>query len=206
LHTAAVKQKQMTLRQKILKTIYPFVISLSKIKGQHHKVYINKNNVQPNLSVYNIPFQLNNGSTNTLSSYKGKKILIVNTASDCGYTNQYARLQNLYDQFAGKLIIIGFPSNNFKEQEKGNDEEIAQFCKINYGVTFPLATKSAVIKSAQQNKIFDWLGDKTKNGWLNEAPSWNFCKYLINENGVLTHYFEPAVEPMSNDIINAVQS
>ena len=105
-----------------------------------------------------------------------------------------------------KLIIIGFPANDFKEQEKGNDEEIAQFCKINYGVTFPLAKKSVVLKEADQNRIFQWLTHKEENGWLNETPSWNFCKYLINEEGVLTHYFESGIEPLSVQVISAIRS
>lgn len=157
------------------------------------------------MHVYNIQFKLNNGKTNTLASYKNKKILIVNTASDCGYTNQYESLQKLFEANSNQLIIIGFPSNDFQQQEKGNDEEIAQFCKINYGVTFPLAKKSVVIKSAEQNKIFEWLSNEYKNGWLNKMPSWNFCKYLIDERGALTHYFEPAIEPLSTEVVTAIQ-
>ena len=196
----------MTTRQKFLKFIYPLIIKGSKLKGSHNKIFKNKDHVQPTTPVYNIQFQCSTSNIENLSSYKGKKILIVNTASDCGYTNQYETLQKLYDQYAHKLVIIGFPSNDFKEQEKGSDSEIGQFCTINYGITFPLAKKSVVVKSAQQNKIFDWLSNKPNNGWLDEAPSWNFCKYLINENGVLTHYFESAVEPLSADIVNAIQS
>ena len=130
----------------------------------------------------------------------------MNTASDCGYTDQYEALESLYEKNMEKLIIIGFPANDFKEQEKGNDEEIAQFCKINYGVTFPLAKKSVVLKEADQNRIFQWLTHKEENGWLNETPSWNFCKYLINEEGVLTHYFESGIEPLSVQVISAIRS
>ena len=196
----------MTLRQRILKIIYPLVILRSKLNGSHNHILSNKDNIEPHNSVYTIPYELNNGSVGNLSAYKGKKILIVNTASDCGYTNQYEGLQKLYTQYAHKLIVIGFPSNNFKEQEKGDDETIAQFCKINYGITFPLVKKSVVIKSAEQHKIFEWLSNKKENGWLDKAPSWNFCKYLIDETGMLTHFFEPGVEPFDAGLIAVIQS
>jgi glutathione peroxidase len=193
--------ESMTIRQKVLRLIYPLTILRSKLRGSNNKILKNKNNVQPQVPVYGIQLELNNSNLQAMSSYKGKKILIVNTASDCGYTNQYEGLQKLYENNKKKLEIIGFPSNDFKEQEKGSDTEIAQFCKINFGVTFPLAKKSSVTKGPQQNKIFEWLSSKEKNGWLDHAPSWNFCKYLINEQGMLTHYFEAGIEPL-NDIIN----
>lgn len=126
--------------------------------------------------------------------------MIVNTASNCGYTNQYAELQNLYEHFKEKLIIIAFPANDFKEQEKGSNEEIAQFCQMNYGITFPLAKKSKVLKSADQNKVFEWLTHKELNGWNEQEPTWNFSKYLIDEKGHLTHYFDPAVSPLSKEV------
>jgi len=170
------------------------------------KILENTDHTKPNIAVYDIPFELNNGQTATLSIYKNKKILIVNTASDCGYTNQYEGLQKLFEEHSDKIQLIGFPSNNFKEQEKGSDTEIAQFCKINYGITFPLAKKSVVIKNDDQNEIFAWLSNGDKNGWLNEVPSWNFCKYLINEEGVLTHFFEAGIEPLGPEITAAIQS
>ena len=169
------------------------------------KIYYNTNTTKPVTSIYDIPFVLSNGSTQSLSVYKNKKILIVNTASNCGYTNQYDGLEKLFEKYSSKLQLIAFPSNNFKEQEKGSDAEIAQFCKVHYGITFPLAKKSDVIKSSTQNKIFEWLCNKEENGWLNEAPTWNFCKYLINEDGVLTHFFEAAIEPLGVEITEAIQ-
>jgi glutathione peroxidase len=132
--------------------------------------------------------------------------MLVNTASDCGYTNQYTDLQELADEYKDKLVIIGFPANDFKEQEKGTDEEIAQFCKVNYGVSFPLMKKSGVIKSAQQNPVYQWLTDSAKNGWNNKPPAWNFTKYLINENGVLVNYFGSSVSPMSNEVLTAIKN
>jgi len=196
----------MTIRQSLLKLIYPMLLKHSKAKNMNTKIIENTGNVKPAVPVYDIPFELNNGKTETLSAYKNKKLLIVNTASNCGYTNQYEGLEKLFEQYKDKVELIAFPSNNFKEQEKGSDEEIAQFCKVNYGITFPLDKKSVVLKTAGQSKIFEWLSDKQKNGWLNEAPTWNFCKYLINEEGVLTHFFEAAIEPDSEEMIAAIQS
>ena len=131
--------------------------------------------------------------------------MLVNTASNCGYTNQYEDLQKLYQQFNDQLEIIAFPANDFKEQEKGSDNDIAQFCQVNFGVTFPLAKKSVVIKSGDQNNIFKWLTDKSKNGWNEQPPVWNFSKYLVNEQGSLTHYFDPSVSPLSEDVLKAVK-
>lgn len=196
----------MTIRQKFLKLIYPLIIKANKRSNMNTKILENKNNAKPYTAVYNIPFQLNSGKTVNLSYYNNKKILIINTASACGYTNQYEDLEKLSEQYSKSLQLIAFPSNNFKEQEKGNDEEIAQFCKINYGVTFPLAKKSVVIKNAEQNKIFEWLSNKEKNGWLDQQPTWNFCKYLINEEGILTHFFEAAIEPLGEEILAAIKS
>jgi glutathione peroxidase len=195
----------MTSKQKILKLIYPLTILRSKLKSTSNKILVNKNNATPLTSFYDIKFELNNGSVSTLSSYRNKKILIVNTASDCGYTKQYETLQKLYETNAGALIVIGFPSNDFGEQEKGDDNTIAQFCKTEYNVNFPLAKKSTVIQSEQQNKIFEWLSNSNQNGWLNQLPTWNFCKYLINENGMLTHYFESAIPPSGKEIRKAIE-
>jgi len=194
----------MTGRQKFLKAVYPVFIGITKLFGKNSKVLVNNKNSKPTQSVYDLTVQLNNGNALPLQTYKGKKILLVNTASDCGYTNQYDDLQKLYQQFNNQLTIIGFPANDFKEQEKGDDEEIAQFCKINYGVTFPLAKKSVVVKSGDQNNIFKWLTNKKQNGWNDKMPTWNFSKYLINEQGVLTHYFDPSVSPLSEEVVNAV--
>lgn len=196
----------MTIRQSLLKRVYPLLIKYGKRNNMNTNILENTNNAIPAASVYDIPFELNNGTITTLSAYKNKKILIINTASNCGYTHQYEGLEKLFEEYKDTVELIAFPSNNFKEQEKGSDEEIAQFCKVNYGISFPLAKKSVVIKSADQNKLFEWLTHKEKNGWLNEAPTWNFCKYLINEEGVLTHFFEAAVEPSGKEITTAIQS
>ncbi|MDF2190767.1 glutathione peroxidase [Paraflavitalea sp. CAU 1676] len=155
-------------------------------------------------SVYDLSVTLNSGNALPLSNFRGRKILLVNTASDCGYTNQYADLQKLHEQFGDKLVIIGFPANDFQEQEKGSDEEIASFCQVNFGVNFPLAKKSIVVKGADQNPVFAWLTHKTQNGWNEQAPSWNFSKYLVNERGILTHYFDPSISPLSSVVTSAI--
>ena len=193
----------MTLRQRFLKLVYPIFTWFGRITGRS-KIFSNSSPSQPPQSLYNLSFDQNNGQSIPLSNYKGKKILFVNTASDCGYTDQYDELQKLYEANKDKLVIIGFPANDFKEQEKGTDEDIAQFCKINYGVTFPLAKKSSVIAGDDQNPIFQWLSDKNKNGWTNKKPSWNFSKYLVNEEGILTNYFDPSISPTSKEVIDAV--
>jgi glutathione peroxidase len=102
------------------------------------------------------------------------------------------------------MVILGFPANDFKEQEKGSDEEIAQFCKVNYGVTFPLMKKSTVVKSPDQNPVYKWLSDSTQNGWCNKQPSWNFSKYLLDEHGNLLQYFDPAVSPLSPEVTDKI--
>ncbi len=195
----------MTLKQRLLKIVYPLWISFTKAKKHNVKVYKNESMAEPNESLYNYSIQLNNGKSLPLETYKGKKILFVNTASNCGYTNQYADLQKLYQQMHEELVVIGFPANDFKEQEKGSDEEIASFCALNFGVSFPLAKKSTVIKSPDQNQVFQWLSSKELNGWTSKQPSWNFSKYLVNEQGILTHYFDPSIEPLSPEVLNAVK-
>ncbi|HEV8285410.1 MAG TPA: glutathione peroxidase [Chitinophagaceae bacterium] len=195
----------MTLRQTILKIIYPLWMLYNKLSGRRSKILKNERNNAPLQSFYNLSAQLNNGIQLRFDSLKGKKVLLVNTASDCGYTNQYGDLQKLYEKYNDKLIVIGFPANDFKKQEKGSDEEIAQFCQENFGITFPIATKASVIKENQQQKVFQWLTDKTKNGWNNKQPSWNFSKYLVDQHGILTRYFDPSVSPLSDEVKNAIE-
>ena len=194
----------MTTRQKVLKAVYPAMLWITKISGTNTKTMSNHQTAAP-VSFYTLKGVLNDGSLIDLASLKGKKILLVNTASACGYTAQYDQLQQLYNRYNGKLVVIGFPANDFKEQEKGSDEEIAAFCKKNFGVSFPLMQKSVVIKTPQQNPIFQWLTDSAKNGWNSQAPEWNFSKYLVNEEGILTNYFGPSVEPMSKEVLEALK-
>ena len=193
----------MTTRQKLLKIIYPAFTSLTSLIGKNNKT-LKSNTVAPT-SFYNLKTVLNNGQVLDFISLKNKKVLLVNTASDCGYTKQYDGLQALNEKFKDRLMILGFPANDFGEQEKEDDDTIAQFCKVNFGVNFPLAKKSTVIKNAHQCEVYQWLTDENKNGWNYTAPSWNFCKYLVDENGNLTHFFEAGVEPMSKEIEEAIE-
>ena len=194
----------MSARQKVLKSFYPILTKVTHFFGVKNRVIESGKLISPNSSIYDIPIQLINGDTINLSQWKGKKIMIVNTASDCGYTAQYEELQSLYSKEAGDVIIIGFPANDFKKQEKGSNEEIASFCKKNYGVEFPLASKTMVIKGKEQHPIFQWLSDPSKNGWNKEEPSWNFSKYLIDEEGRLVGYYEPGVSPLGQEITSAI--
>ena len=154
-------------------------------------------------SFYQLKFTSLDGKTIEFSEFKGKKVLIVNTASKCGFTPQYADLQELYDQYKDKLIVIGFPSNDFAKQEPGSNEEIASFCQVNYGVTFLMMEKSSV-KGKDKNVVYQWLTDENKNGWNTKSPSWNFCKYLIDENGNLLKFYPSKVKPLSADIIKEI--
>jgi glutathione peroxidase len=154
---------------------------------------LNEQNIKPRRSVYDIKVQLNNGKDFDLHSLEGKPFLIVNTASECGYTEQYDDLQKLHAEHG--LTIIGFPSNDFGSQEPGNDEQIASFCKVNYGVTFPLSKKTTVIKVSTQHPLFKWLSETELNGWNDTEPTWNFCKYLIDEEGKLKGFFGSSVQP-----------
>lgn len=196
--------ENMTPRQKVLKAVYPAWIFFTKLIGINTNALVNEHKA-PIVPFHTLKSIMNNGTTYDFSSLKGKKVLLVNTASDCGYTGQYDELQQLHKKFENKLVILGFPANDFKEQEKGSDDEIAQFCKVNFGVTFPLMQKSSVVKSETQNEIFKWLTDSTKNGWNGKQPSWNFSKYLVNEEGILTHYFDPSVSPVSEQVLKEIE-
>ena len=196
--------KNMTYRQKVLKAVYPALMWLTKITGRNNTKLTHQQSVPP-VSFYSLSAIANNEETVSFDRFRGKKLLIVNTASNCGYTNQYEALQQLSQDYKDRLVVIGFPANDFKEQEKGSDEEIAQFCKVNYGVSFPLMKKAVVVKGESQHPVFQWLTDPAKNGWNKKAPSWNFSKYLISEEGVLTHYFDPSVSPLSRDVLDAVK-
>ncbi len=139
-----------------------------------------------------------------LAAYKGKKILVVNTASKCGYTPQYEALEKVYETYKDKLVIIGFPCNQFGGQEPGTNEEIVSFCKKNYGVTFPLADKIDV-KGAQTAPIYQWLTQKSKNGVLDASIAWNFNKFLLDENGKMIAYFPSSTKPDSEEILSRLK-
>jgi glutathione peroxidase len=191
---------KLTGRQKVLRFFYPLLL----LSGKFRKRNLKGKNLTPPVPFHSLSVPLNNGSTLLFEHLRGKKVLLVNTASNCGYTNQYEALQELYTRSAHKLEIIGFPANDFKEQEKGTDEEISQFCRVNFGVTFPLARKSVVVPGPLQNPVFNWLTKKEKNGWNEKPPEWNFSKYLLDEEGKLLYYFAPSVSPLDPGILKEI--
>ena len=134
---------------------------------------------------------------------RGKKTIIVNSASDCIYTTQYQALEYFYAENKNNLIVLGFPTNDFKKQESKTDHHIAAFCKKHFGITFPVMKKTSVLKSTHQHEVFEWLTDKNKNGWNDQVPTWNFCKYIIDEDGRLTYFFESAIEPTHPEFVKA---
>jgi glutathione peroxidase len=145
-------------------------------------------------SFYDFKMASIDGETIDFSKYKGQKVLIVNTASECGYTPQYEDLQALHEQFAGKVTVLGFPANNFGGQEPGSNLQIAQFCKKNYGVSFQLFEKIDVV-GKNTAPLYTWLEKQT-----GKVPTWNFCKYLIDENGKVVQFFPSAVNPMDEQV------
>ena len=151
-------------------------------------------------SIYDFKVQGLEGKEIDFAQFKGKKILIVNTASKCGYTPQYEELQKLYDQYKGKLVIVGFPANNFGGQEPGSNSEIGEFCKRNYGVTFPMAEKVSVT-GEDIHPLFKYLTEEAKKlGTPEPVVKWNFTKFLVDENGKLVKVFPSKVKPLSEEI------
>lgn len=200
----SVKENNETFRQQFLRLVYPLIRKIGK-KGKNGTVLMNDKKAAPASSFYELNVSLNSGKALAFSEFKGKKVLLVNTASNCGYTGQYAELQTLHERFGDALRIVGFPANDFAQQEKSDDQEISQFCQVNYGVTFPVALKGIVIKNTGQQQVFKWLSDKNLNGWNDHAPDWNFSKYIIDEKGMLTHYFGPSISPLDADLLKALE-
>lgn len=154
---------------------------------------------KPSTSIYAITVTDINGREVSLSAYKGKKLLIVNTASECGYTPQYAQLEELHRLHGDKIAVLGFPSNDFGQQEPGAEATILSFCESRYGVSFPLFSK-VVVLGENRHPLYAWLGDAALNGWNSQVPTWNFFKYLVDENGVLLAALSSSVSPLDEQI------
>jgi glutathione peroxidase len=169
------------------------------------KVIENKDNIKPMTSFYDFKMRSINGEEIDFIEFEGKKVLIVNVASKCGYTPQYSDLQKLHKEYGDKVVILGFPANNFGGQEPGSNEEIAEFCESNFGVSFRMFEKVSV-KGVDKHPLYRWLSDKSQNGWNDQEPTWNFCKYLINENGELVKFYPSSVNPTDEKIIKDITS
>ncbi len=156
-------------------------------------------------SFYDFKVKDIDGKDFDLSSLKGKKVLVVNTASKCGFTPQYKQLQSLFETYGGdKFTIIGFPANNFMSQEPGSNKEIAEFCEKNYGVTFKMMSKISV-KGADMNPLYKWLTSKSENGVMDSDVKWNFQKYLIDENGKLVNVYYSKTLPDDEQIVSWIK-
>lgn len=174
-----------------------FLVVSAGASGQNKKV-------APKEDFHKLSFKTITGEKFDFSTLKGKKVLIVNTASKCGYTPQFKELEELNVKYGNNLVILGFPSNDFMNQDPGSNDEILAFCEENYGVTFTMMDKSSV-KGDKKNNVFKWLTDKSKNGWNEKEPSWNFNKYLIDENGILIEHFASKVKPLSEEITSKLK-
>ena len=177
------------------------IILLSIIIAKNNKKLIPSDPIE---SFYDLNSNLINGESIEMERYRGKKILIVNVASRCGLTPQYSELEKLYKTYSENLIILGFPSNDFFRQEPGDNKEIAEFCSKSYDITFPLFEKIHV-KGSKKHHIYEWLTNPKKNGWNKKGPSWNFTKYLIDEDGKLIERFSPRTTPLSDNIISLIK-
>lgn len=189
-----------------------FIGIFASCNAQDNKPISKKNKLQTTQvskqmkTIYNYSFEDINGDKINFADFKGKKIIILNTASKCGYTKQYDALETIYQTYKDdNLVIIGFPSDNFGGQEFQDNEEIASFCKLNYGVSFPLMTKSDV-KGSSQNEIFQFLTKKSMNGKSDYDVKWNFTKFLINSDGTLETSYPSAVTPDDPKIISWIEN
>jgi glutathione peroxidase len=184
------------------------VIGVAAAIGLISYSFISKRNATHpplNKNFYDLKIKsLDGKSTINMSDFKGKKVLCVNVASKCGYTKQYEGLQRIADKYSDKLVVIGFPCNQFLNQESGSAQDIEQFCKKNFGVTFPL-TEKIDVKGSSQHEVYQWLCQKDNNKVEDYTVKWNFNKFLIDENGNLIAYFPSSVEPEDNKLISAIE-
>lgn len=194
--------KQIT-RAFIVVMLFAF-IGCKQEKDQKETMAMNVEQKQE--SIYQFKVTDLYGNEFDFSSLKGKKLMVVNTASECGLTPQYEQLQELYDSYGEKgFVIVGFPANNFGSQEPGTNAQIASFCKENYGVTFPMMAKISV-KGADMHEVYQFLTQKSRNGLEDSEVAWNFQKYLIDENGHVVQVISPKTLPTDQNIVNWIKS
>lgn len=190
--------------KKIFLVLLSFVAFLQSCTNQKTEMSKNKTNELMGKTIYDYKVESLDGKEINFADFKGKKILIVNTASECGFTPQYADLEKLSNEYKDKLVVVGFPANNFGGQEPGTNVEIGAFCQKNYGVTFPLAAKVSV-KGDDTAPIFKYLTEKELNGVKNTTILWNFTKFLIDENGKLVDSFISTTKPTDQAITKYLQ-
>ena len=204
-----IKCNLVTVRKKEKKTIMKSILIamcsvmlLMSCKNEAQTTVSPSSKTMKKENIYQFKVTDLSGNTFDFGSLKGKKILIVNTASECGYTKQYEGLETIYKEYKDKnFVIVGFPANNFGGQEPGSNQEIATFCKQNYGVTFPMMEKISV-KGDDMNAVYKFLTEKSKNGLEDSEVQWNFQKYLIDENGELVKVLLSKVKPTDPEIVN----
>ena len=192
----------MNLFKKLISKTYSIRINLSKKTGIGIDILYNKENIFALSSFYDLS-GVSGGRIINFAEFEGKYVLLVNVASECGFTPQYTELQELQDKYCNDLVVLGFPSNEFAGQEPGNDDTIVKFCKLNFGVTFPIFLKDSVIGKSKQ-PVYKWLTEIPYNGWNIKEPGWNFCKYLIDPTGNLVAFYSSSVSPLDNAIISKI--
>lgn len=185
---------------RLIKVCLLVVVTMGIVSYLSSKLTRNPKPEAVTTSVYDFNVKALDGKDIDFSQYRGKPILIVNTASKCGYTYQYEDLEKLHEQYGSKVTVLGFPANNFLWQEPGNNEEIASFCQRNYGVSFQMFGKVSV-KGKDQHPVFQWLAAKS-----GKVPTWNFCKYLIDKDGNVVTFYPPTVSPMDESIISKIEN
>ena len=185
-------------------TVIGFSIVVLLSGFSYKRIAKNNNGMIASSNFYDLKAITIDGEEISFEQFKGKKVLIVNVASKCGYTYQYEGLQKLHELYGSKISILGFPANDFLFQERGSNEEIAEFCESNFGVTFQMFEKITT-KGKKQSPVYHWLSNKELNGWNDQKPSWNFCKYLIDEDGKLVAFFDSKVKPLSEEIVSLIK-
>ena len=185
-------------------TLIGFSIVILLSGFSYKRIAKNNNSTVSSSNFYDLKAVTIDGQEISFEKFKGKKVLIVNVASKCGYTYQYEGLQKLHELYGNKVAILGFPANDFLFQERGSNEEIAEFCESNYGVTFQMFEKITT-KGKKQSPVYHWLSNKELNGWNDQKPSWNFCKYIIDEDGKLVGFFDSKVKPLSEEIVSLIK-
>jgi glutathione peroxidase len=157
----------------------------------------------PAMSFHSLQATTLSGQPFDFATLKGKKVVVLNVASKCGYTKQYADWEAYFKKHSDKVVVLGFPSNQFMNQEPGSAEDIAAFCQKNYGVSFPMFDKVQV-KGNDKHAVYQWLTDPAKNGWNDQEPGWNFSKYVVDENGTLVAFFPSAVLPTDAEFVKSI--